>query len=64
MWYLNDPESFAKAQQYGIEAEMLGVPLSHYALRYCLEAKEVASVLLGASSEKQLQENVKLIANQ
>ena len=57
------PELMARVRQLNAEAEAQGLPLAQYALRYLLEQEGVTSVIIGASSVEQLNQNLQTISN-
>ena len=52
------PELMARVRQLNAEAEAKGLSLAQYALRYLLEQEGVTSVIIGASSVEQLNNNL------
>ena len=55
------PELLARLRGWNEEARAEGFTLAQYALRWILRRPEVASVIIGASSVRQLQDNLKAI---
>ena len=53
------PDVLRQLQQWNIEARQQGQSLAEYALRWTLAQPSVTSVIVGASSVKQLDENLK-----
>ena len=56
------PELLAHLKQLNVHAEEQGKTLAEMALRWILQQKGVTSVLVGASSPEQLQNNLKCVA--
>lgn len=60
-----DPEEWErklnKIKAIGRIADDLGVPMAQFSLAWCLLNKHVSTVILGASRESQLQENLKAL---
>ena len=56
-------ELMARVRQLNAEAEAQGLSLAQYALRYLLEQEGVTSVIIGASSVEQLNQNLQTISN-
>lgn len=57
------PEVIAKVKELNIIAQQRGQTLAQMALAWCLRLPEVNSVIVGASSVKQLQDNIEAIKN-
>ncbi|MGN0234766.1 MAG: aldo/keto reductase [Paludibacteraceae bacterium] len=57
------PELMARVRRLNAEAEAQGLSLAQYALRYLLEQEGVTSVIIGASSVEQLNNNLQTISN-
>ncbi|MCR4824139.1 MAG: aldo/keto reductase [Bacteroidales bacterium] len=55
------PELLAQLRAWNDEARAEGLSLAQYALRWILRRPEVTSVIIGASSVRQLQDNLKSI---
>lgn len=55
------PELIAKLRAWNEEARAEGITLAQYALRWILRRPEVTSVIVGASSVEQLQNNLRAI---
>ncbi len=53
-------KNIAKVRKLTKIADDAGVKLSHLAMAWCLRKKEISSIITGASSLKQLQENLKV----
>jgi len=58
-----DPETMVKIKALNQHAEQRGQTLAQMALAWILERKQITSVLIGASSVKQLEDNVATINN-
>lgn len=56
-------ELMARVRQLNAEAEAQGLSMAQYALRYLLEQEGVTSVIIGASSVEQLNQNLQTISN-
>ena len=54
-------ELLTQIQQWNAEAEIKGMTLAEWALRWILEQQGVTSVLVGASSVEQLDKNLKVV---
>jgi aryl-alcohol dehydrogenase-like predicted oxidoreductase len=52
------PEASATVERLAAVAERAGLPLSRMALAWCLREENVSSVIVGATSERQLDENM------
>ena len=57
------PELIARLRQLNDEAQAQGLSLAQYALRYLIQTKGVTSVIIGASSVAQLDNNLQTIKN-
>ncbi len=58
---LIDPENNRKVQQLKPLAEDMGATLAQFAIAWCLQNKNVSTVLTGASRVEQVQENLKAL---
>jgi L-glyceraldehyde 3-phosphate reductase len=58
-----DPQTMVKLKALNQHAEQRGQPLAQMALAWILNKKQVTSVLIGASSVKQLEANVNTLQN-
>lgn len=59
IWQSEDGRSkLEKVQQLGTLADELGMPIHHMALLWCLANKNVSTVILGASRQSQLEDNL------
>ncbi|MFP4384367.1 MAG: aldo/keto reductase family protein [Spirochaetia bacterium] len=56
---LQDKDLLVRVDKLQKTAEEMDLTLPQLALAYCLRKKEITSLIIGASSEKQLEENVK-----
>ena len=56
-------ELLSQLRQWNSEAEAQGQTLAEYALRWILQQRGVTSVLVGASSTRQLERNLKCLSN-
>jgi len=54
-------EVISKADKLKMEADKLGITMSQLAIAWCLRKKSVSSVLTGASNQKQVNENCKVV---